>query len=67
MYLSQKLRPTPPNADPMQAQMMKFFPLIFAVIFVWFPSGLVLYWLCNNLLSFGQQYVVTRQIEQAAR
>ncbi len=61
MYLSQKLTPTPPNADPMQAQMMKFFPLIFAVIFAWFPSGLVLYWLVNMLIQIFQQWWYSRK------
>jgi len=60
MYLSQKLTPTPPNADPMQAQMMKFFPLIFAVIFAWFPSGLVLYWLVNMIVQIFQQWWYSR-------
>ena len=62
MYLSQKLTPTPPNADPMQAQMMKFFPLIFAVIFAWFPSGLVLYWLVNMLIQIFQQWWYSRKV-----
>ena len=61
MYLSQKLTPTPPNADPMQAQMMKFFPLMFAVIFAWFPSGLVLYWLVNMLIQIFQQWWYSRK------
>ena len=61
MYLSQKLTPTPPNADPMQAQMMKLFPLIFAVIFAWFPSGLVLYWLVNMGIQIFQQWWYTRK------
>tara|TARA_B100001964_G_C14189502_1_gene580322 strand:- start:585 stop:1568 length:984 start_codon:yes stop_codon:yes gene_type:complete len=60
MYLSQKMTPTPPNADPMQAQMMKFFPLIFAVIFAWFPSGLVLYWLMNMTIQIFQQWWYSR-------
>ena len=60
MYLSQKLTPTPPNADPMQAQMMKLFPLIFAVIFAWFPSGLVLYWLVNMVIQIFQQWWYSR-------
>ena len=60
MYLSQKLTPTPPNADPMQAQMMKFFPLVFAVIFAWFPSGLVLYWLVNMIIQIFQQWWYSR-------
>ena len=61
MYLSQKLTPTPPNADPMQAQMMKLFPLVFAVIFAWFPSGLVLYWLVNMIIQILQQWWYTRK------
>ncbi|MDC3126790.1 membrane protein insertase YidC [Gammaproteobacteria bacterium] len=65
MYLSQKLTPTPPNADPMQAQMMKFFPLIFAVIFAWFPSGLVLYWLVNMIIQIFQQWWYSRGTKQA--
>ena len=56
MYYSQKLTPTPANADPMQAKMMKFFPLIFAGIFAFFPSGLVLYWLINMLVTLVQQW-----------
>ena len=65
MYLSQKLTPTPPNADPMQAQMMKFFPLIFAIIFAWFPSGLVLYWLVNMLIQIFQQWWYSRKVTAA--
>ena len=61
MYLSQKLTPTPPNTDPMQAQMMKLFPLVFAVIFAWFPSGLVLYWLVNMVIQIFQQWWYTRK------
>ena len=62
MYLSQKLTPTPPNADPMQAQMMKIFPLVFAVIFAWFPSGLVLYWLVNMVIQIFQQWWYSRKV-----
>jgi len=65
MYLMQRLNPAPP--DPMQAKVMQYMPIAFTFLMMWFPAGLVLYWLCNNLLSFAQQYVVTRQIEQAAR
>jgi len=61
MYLSQKLTPTPPNADPMQAQMMKLFPLMFAVLFAWFPSGLVLYWLVNMVIQIFQQWWYSRK------
>ncbi len=61
MYLSQKMTPTPPNADPMQAQMMKLFPLVFAVMFAFFPSGLVLYWLMNMLIQVLQQWWYSRK------
>ena len=62
MYYSQKLTPTPANADPMQAQLMKYFPLIFACIFAFFPSGLVLYWLVNMLVTLLQQWWYYRKI-----
>ena len=64
MWLMQRLNPAPP--DPMQAKIMMYMPIAFTFLMMWFPAGLVLYWLSNNLLSFAQQYVVTRQIEQAA-
>ncbi|MCF8024528.1 MAG: membrane protein insertase YidC [Desulfobacteraceae bacterium] len=60
MFLQQKL--SPPPGDPSQAKMMMLMPLIFTVIFINFPSGLVLYWLTNNVLSIAQQYHVTRKI-----
>jgi YidC/Oxa1 family membrane protein insertase len=58
MFIQQKLTPTP--GDPAQAKMMLFLPLIFTVMFINFPSGLVLYWLTNNLISIGQQYRIKR-------
>ena len=61
MFFQMKLNPAP--ADPMQAQVMKWMPVIFTVFMLWFPSGLVLYWLTNNLLSIAQQWVITRRIE----
>ena len=64
MYYMQKLNPAPP--DPMQAKIMQWMPVVFTFFFLWFPSGLVLYWLCNNLLSMGQQYVINRRIERGA-
>jgi len=64
MFLQMKLNPTPP--DPMQARVMQFMPVIFTVFFLWFPAGLVLYWVTNNVLSIAQQYVITKQIERAA-
>ncbi|QKJ66520.1 membrane protein insertase YidC [Deefgea piscis] len=65
MYVQTTLSPPPP--DPMQAKMMKFMPLIFSVFFFFFPAGLVLYWVVNNILSIIQQYVITKQIENAAQ
>ena len=63
MWFMQKLNPPPP--DPMQAKIMQWMPVMFTFFFLWFPSGLVLYWVVNNLLSMAQQYVITRQIENA--
>ena len=60
MYLQQKLTPTM-IADPTQARIMQFLPLIFTFIFINFASGLVLYWLVNNLLSILQQQLINRQ------
>jgi len=62
MYYQQTLNPPPP--DPMQAKVMQFMPIIFTVFFLFFPAGLVLYWLVNNVLSISQQWVITRQIER---
>ncbi len=61
MWFQMRLNPTPP--DPTQAQVMKWMPVVFTVFFLWFPAGLVLYWLTNNLLSIGQQWLITRKIE----
>ena len=54
------LNPTP--ADPVQAKMMWFMPLIFSVMFFVFPAGLVLYWLTNNVLSIAQQYLINKRL-----
>ena len=59
MFIQTKLNPTPP--DPMQAKVMMFMPIIFSVMFFFFPSGLVLYWVVNNVLSITQQWVITKQ------
>ncbi len=64
MYITTKLNPAP--ADPMQAKMMLFMPLAFSVMFIFFPAGLVLYWVVNNILSIGQQWVITKRYEEAA-
>ncbi|WP_111657824.1 membrane protein insertase YidC [Isoalcanivorax indicus] len=61
MWFQMRLNPTPP--DPTQAQVMKWMPIIFTVFFLWFPAGLVLYWLTNNILSIAQQWFITRRIE----
>ncbi|OQX23320.1 MAG: membrane protein insertase YidC [Desulfobacteraceae bacterium IS3] len=59
MLLQQKM--SPPPGDPAQAKMMMFMPVIFTVIFINFSSGLVLYWLINNILSISQQYYVSKK------
>ena len=61
MYIQQKLNPTPP--DPVQAKVMQFLPIIFTAFFAFFPSGLVLYWVINNILSIAQQWKIVRTIE----
>ncbi len=63
MFVQQKLNPAP--MDPVQAKVMMMLPIIFTVFFAFFPSGLVLYWVVNNLLSITQQWYITRQIENA--
>jgi YidC/Oxa1 family membrane protein insertase len=62
MYIQTSLNPTPP--DPMQAKIMKYMPVAFTFFFLWFPAGLVLYWVVNNILSIAQQWVITRAIEK---
>ena len=59
MFIQQKLNPAP--IDPIQAKVMMMLPLIFTVFFAFFPSGLVLYWTSNNILSIWQQYVITKK------
>ena len=59
MYLQQKLNPAP--ADPIQAKIFAFFPLFLTVILAPFPSGLVVYWTVNNILTIAQQWVIMRQ------
>jgi YidC/Oxa1 family membrane protein insertase len=61
MFIQQKLNPAPP--DPMQAKIMQALPIIFTAFFAFFPAGLVLYWVVNNVLSIAQQYVITKRIE----
>ena len=63
MFVQQKLNPAP--LDPTQAKVMQILPFVFTVFFAFFPAGLVLYWLVNNILSIVQQWSITRSIEQA--
>ena len=55
----------PPPIDPVQAKVMKMFPIVFTIFFLFFPAGLVLYWVINNTLSIIQQTYITKQIEKA--
>ncbi len=64
MYLQQKMTPT--TADPTQARIMQFLPVVFTFMFINFASGLVLYWFVNNLLSILQQQVINRQTSKAS-
>lgn len=61
MFIQQKLNPAPP--DPTQAKVMMFLPVVFTILFAWFPAGLVLYWVVNNMLSVLQQWYITRKYE----
>jgi len=58
MLVQMKLNPAP--VDPIQAKIMTFLPVVFTVLFLFFPSGLVLYWVVNNVLSIAQQWYITR-------
>ena len=60
MFIQQKLNPAP--IDPIQAKIMMMLPIVFTVFFVFFPAGLVLYWVVNNTLSIAQQYYITRYV-----
>lgn len=64
MFLQMKLNPKPP--DPMQAKVMMIMPLVFGGFMFFFPAGLVLYWVVNNILSIAQQWYITRKLTQAA-
>jgi YidC/Oxa1 family membrane protein insertase len=64
MKIQQGLNPAP--IDPIQAKVMKMFPIVFTIFFLFFPAGLVLYWVCNNTLSIIQQTYITKQIEKEA-
>jgi YidC/Oxa1 family membrane protein insertase len=61
MVLQSKLNPTPP--DPLQAKLMQIMPIVFSIVFFFFPAGLVLYSVVNNVLSIAQQWYITRKLE----
>jgi YidC/Oxa1 family membrane protein insertase len=63
MYIQQKLNPAP--IDPIQQKVFQIMPFAFTIMFAFFPSGLVLYWVVNNILSIAQQYVITKRIENS--
>ena len=65
MFWQQRMMPT--SADPVQAKMFMFMPLLFTVMFLWAPSGLVLYWLVSNVMTIGQQYFTNRIIAAPVR
>ncbi|MGH8250130.1 MAG: membrane protein insertase YidC [Steroidobacteraceae bacterium] len=65
MFLQFKLNPTPP--DPVQAKVFAFMPVVMTVMFMWFPAGLVLYWLTNTVLSIAQQWKINRVVEAEAK
>ncbi len=64
MFLMQKMQPTAANMDPMQQKIMQFMPVVMTAFFLFFPAGLVLYWVVNNTLSIVQQTYVTRKMEK---
>ncbi|MFA6052392.1 MAG: membrane protein insertase YidC [Methylobacter sp.] len=64
MKIQQSLNPAP--IDPIQAKVMKMFPIVFTIFFLFFPAGLVLYWVVNNTLSIVQQWYITKKITEAA-
>ncbi|HSB48336.1 MAG TPA: membrane protein insertase YidC [Burkholderiales bacterium] len=64
MWIQTMLNPVPP--DPVQAKVMKIMPIVFSIFFFFFPAGLVLYWLINNILSIAQQWQITRVLEREA-
>ena len=65
MWLMQRLQPKSPTMDQMQQKIMSYLPIVFTVFMLFFPAGLVLYWLCNNLISVAQQQYITKKVENA--
>ena len=66
-WIQVKLQPPAPGMDPMQQKIMQFMPLMFSVMFIFFPSGLVLYWFVQNILTILQQWHVNRMLEAEAK
>jgi YidC/Oxa1 family membrane protein insertase len=64
-FIQTKLNPAPP--DPIQAKVMMMMPILFTFMFLWFPAGLVLYWVVNNSLSIAQQWQINRMIEAGGK
>jgi len=62
MVLQTRMNPVPP--DPVQAKVMQFMPFVFSIFFFFFPAGLVLYWLVNNVLSIAQQWQIQRLFDR---
>ena len=65
MLIQQKLNPTP--ADPVQARVLQIMPIMFTVFFAFFPSGLVLYWVTNTVLSIAQQWFINKKVHEETR
>ena len=65
MFMQQKLNPAP--VDPVQAKVMQIMPIMFTAFFAFFPSGLVLYWVTNTLLSIAQQWKINKVVEREAK
>ena len=65
MWATQKLTPMTPGMDPMQQKMMQWMPVVFGVMFAFFPAGLVLYWITNSGLGLLQQWWMTKRYAEA--
>ena len=65
MWLQMRLNPTSP--DPIQARIFAWMPVVFTFLLATFPSGLVIYWTWNNILSIGQQWLITRQLNNSKK
>ena len=65
MFIQTKLNPPPP--DPVQAKVMLIMPLVFSVMFFFFPAGLVLYWTMQNILGIGQQWYINKTTAEISK